>query len=160
MPVDPHTVESPAASRSSAGAGRWPVLRRIADRTLVAVTTFSALSAVGGGLGLIVTDGLGMPHSFLDGGPFSSYLWPGIILLLVVGGTQVLSLALLLRQAPTRLLASAVAGFGMTIWIVVEVGLINEFSWPHMIYLGAGVLQLAAVLGVLGIVPERQSSPN
>ena len=135
---------------------RW---QRLAHRVLVGVTAFSALSAVGGGVGMVTTDGLGMPRSFLADGPFDSYIGPGMILLLIVGGTQVLALVLLLRRAPTRLLAGAVAGFGMLIWIIVEVGLISEFSWPQMIYLGAGVLQLAAVYGALGIVPERQSNP-
>ena len=134
-------------------------LRRLAHRVLVGVTAFSALSAVGGGVGMVTTDGLGMPRSFLAHGPFDSYIGPGMILLLIVGGTQVLALVLLLRRAETRLLAGAVAGFGMLIWIIVEVGRIREFSWPQMIYLGAGVLQLAAVYGALGIVPERQSSP-
>ena len=134
-------------------------LRRLAHRVLVGVTAFSALSAVGGGVGMVATDGLGMPRSFLADGPFDSYIGPGMILLLIVGGTQVLALVLLLRRAETRLLAGAVAGFGMLIWIIVEVGLISEFSWPQMIYLGAGVLQLAAVYGALGIVPERQSNP-
>ena len=133
--------------------------QRLAHRVLVGVTIFSAVSAVGGGVGLVITDGLGMPRSFLIGGPFQSFVWPGMLLLVVIGGTQVLSLVLLLRRSPSRLLASVVAGFGMLIWITVEVGLIHEFSWPQMIYLGAGVLQLAAVYGELGILPHRQSSP-
>lgn len=147
-------------SQPAVANGPHRLNQRLAHRTLLAVTAFSAVSAVGGGVGLLITDGLGMPLSFLTDGPFHSFVWPGMLLLFVIGGTQTLALVLLLRRAPARLMASAVAGFGMVIWITVEVALIKEFSWLHAVYLAAGLLQLAAVLGELGIVPQRQSSPT
>jgi hypothetical protein len=159
-PTHPMPPEPMHAQPSSPPPSRAPVAGgRLAHRTLVAVTLFSAASAVGGGLGMIVTDGLGMPRSLLADGPFPTYFWPGVILLVVVGGTQTLALVLLLRKREqTQLLATAVAGFAMVIWITVEIGLINEFSWPQAIYLGAALLQLAAVYAELGILPISPSA--
>jgi hypothetical protein len=142
-----------SAPISASHNGAMP--RALARRSLLVVTAFSCVSAVGGGLGIVVSNGLGMPRSLLNDGPFASFFWPGVILLVVVGGTQTLALVLLGLRARSRLLAGAVAGFGMIIWITVEIGVIHELSWPQVIYLGAGVLQVSLVCVELGILEVR-----
>lgn len=127
-------------------------LRRVAYWSLVVVTVFNALSALAGGIAIIATNGLGMPVSMLRSGPFDSFLVPGFILIVVVGGTQTTAALLLLARAESSLIWSAVAGFGMIIWIFVETGIIGGSSWLQVLYFVTGTAQLALVLALLGIL--------
>lgn len=128
-------------------------LRAITYWSLVAVAIFNALSAIGGGIGMIVADGLSMPKSLLADTPFTTFAIPGLILLVVVGGTQLVSAVLLLSRGEAALLGSAVAGFGMLIWIISEIAFIHTFNWAHTIYVVAGLLQLILVFALLGVAP-------
>lgn len=120
---------------------------------LLAVGWFNLVSAVAGGLGVALTNGLGMPTSWLDGTPFDSFLVPGLVLLLIVGGTQALAVVLQHRRHPWYPAAAGVAGFGMVLWIYVEVALLPVYSFLQTVYLATGVLQLVFLLLVLGILP-------
>ena len=131
--------------------GAVPVLTRVARWALLIVTGFNALSALAGGIS-ILTGWLVMPASLLASGPFDSFLWPGVILLTVVGGTQTLALVLLLVRRDSALVWCAVAGFGMTIWIFVETGMIAGISWLQVLYFATGTVQLVAVFALLGVV--------
>ena len=138
------TVDAPA---------RWVVpVRTAAYRTLVAVSLFHALSAVGGGIGMVVADGLSMPKSLLTDSPFTTFLVPGIIVAVVVGGTQTVASVGLLQHRSSAYVWSAVAGFGMVIWIIIEIGVIHVLSWAQVIYVVSGLLQLVLVFALLGIV--------
>lgn len=120
---------------------------------LVSVAIFNALSAIGGGIGMIVADGLSMPKSLLADTPFTTFAIPGLILLVVVGGTQLSAAVLLLARRESALFWSAVAGFGMLIWIISEIGFIHAFTWAQTIYVVSGLLQLVLVVALSGVVP-------
>jgi hypothetical protein len=126
-------------------------VRTLAYGTLVGVSLFHCLSAVGGGIGMVVADGLSMPKSLLADSPVSTFLLPGLILALVVGGTQTLAFVRLLQRRQSALLWSAVAGFGMVIWIIAEIGFIHSLMWAQLIYVISGLLQLLLVFSLLGI---------
>ena len=80
-----------------------------------------------------------MPVSYLDGSPFSDYLIPGLIILLVLGVFRLVVLAgLWLRPRPAWYGAFAV-GCGLIIWILVEV-LIIPLSVLHAFFGVVGVL--------------------
>lgn len=119
--------------------------------TLLVVTVLQATAAVLGGIALIATDGLGMPATMLQNSPFHSFLWPGLILLVVVGGTQVTAAIALVRRADSADFWAAVAGLGMIIWIFVETMLVSEPSWLQPLFFATGVIQLALVLVLEGI---------
>ena len=125
---------------------------------LLVVGWFNLVSAVGGALGLVFADGLGMPVGWLEGTPFGSFLVPGLILLLVVGGTQANAVLLQHLRHPWYLAAAAVAGFGMLIWIFVEVAILPGYSVLHTLYFSTGVLQLIGVLLCLGILPTDRAA--
>lgn len=127
-------------------------LRSVVIWMLMILTVFQVLSAVIGGIGVLATDGLGMPASLLGDGPFDTFVLPGVILLIVVGGTQTVALGLLLMRRETALLWTAVAAFGMLIWIFVETGMVRGTSWLQVIYFSTGGAQLVLVLALLGIV--------
>jgi hypothetical protein len=119
---------------------------------LAAVAGFNSVSAVGGAIAIFLTDGLGMPKSFLTGSPFDSFFLPGLILLVIVGGTQVLAALLLLLRRPSSLFWTAFGGFTMVTWILVETAIIRGFGALQALYYLSGVVELVLVLALLGIV--------
>ena len=62
------------------------------------------------------------------------------------------ALALLARHR-IALMLSAVAGFGMLIWIFAELAIIRQYSRLQAAYFGLGAMELIFVLALLGIVP-------
>ena len=126
-------------------------LRATTFWSLLVVTVFNALSAIAGGVAILTTGGIGMPEAFLENSLFPSFTWPGLILLIVVGGTQGLAAVLLILRRESALLWAAVAGFGMLIWIFAETGLIRGWSWLQMLYFATGTAQLVLVLAMLGV---------
>ena len=128
-------------------------LRKVVYWSALVVTVFNALSAVGGGIAVLVSGGtgMGMPLSMLHG-LFPNYTAPGVILLVVIGGTQVAATALLVARREAALLWTAVAGVSMLIWILVETGIIAGTSWAQLLYFGTGMVQVVAVLALLGVV--------
>lgn len=107
---------------------------READRvTLVALELFMGLMAITCGVILatgFADDVLGMQTSVLDGTPFHSFVVPGIILAVVVGGSQLTAAFGLWRRVPWGKFASFVAGVTLMGWIVGEVALLGWIA-PH-----------------------------
>jgi len=134
-------------------------IRATAFWTALVLSAFNALSALGGGIGILLTDGLGMPASMLTGGPFSSFTLPGIVLLVVVGGTQVLAATLLFTRRESAPLWLAVAGFGMLVWIFVETMMIRGGSVLQVLYFSTGSVQLILALALLGVVAWLPRAP-
>lgn len=86
-----------------------------------------------------------MPVSYLDGSPFSDYLVPGLILLIVLGVCPLVVLAgLWLRPQPAWYGAFAV-GCGLIIWLIVEITII-PFSSLQAFFGTVGVLIAAIAL--------------
>ncbi|MBN1409756.1 MAG: hypothetical protein JW969_02855 [Spirochaetales bacterium] len=113
--------------------------------SLLILLFFNALSAIGGGIGLVVSDGLGMPKSWLTGSPFDSFLVPGIILAVIVGGTNLAAAVMEIKKLRFAPEASAVAGFGLQIWIYAEIYIIRESAWLQTVYFVTGTLILILV---------------
>jgi len=131
----------------------WPASNHVVVRILTALVAFGALSAVVGAVLAIAANGAGVPLEYLENSPFSSYFIPGLLLGVVVGGTQLAAAIALLARRAIALLLSAIAGFGMLIWIFVELAMMQQFSWLQAAYFGLGGLELVLVLALLGIVP-------
>ncbi|MCU1506352.1 MAG: hypothetical protein QOG18_1732 [Microbacteriaceae bacterium] len=126
---------------------------RLATIALKILTIFGALSAFGGAV-IALSGGGGVPTSYLDGSPFASFVIPGLILGIVVGGTQTVAVVALFQRRSWAPLSCAIAGFGMTIWIFAELAIIGEYFWLQTLYFGLGILELAFVLALLGAVPS------
>ncbi|TXK17785.1 hypothetical protein FVQ89_09840 [Homoserinibacter sp. GY 40078] len=95
-----------------------------------------------------------MSRSLLEGSIFPDYLWPGVILGVVVGGTQLLPILAIRARLDVAWGLFATAGFGMMIWIFVETGVIRGLSALQFIYFGTGLAQCVLVMLVLGIWPR------
>ena len=126
--------------------------RAIPRIILIVLCAFNALSAIGGGVGMLAPGSIGMPLSVIKDSPFTSFLWPALILLIIVGGTQLLALVTVSRRSGTALLWSTVAGFGMIIWIFVEVAFMETFA-INVLYFATALAQVAMVVALLGVVP-------
>ncbi|MDN4596796.1 hypothetical protein [Leifsonia virtsii] len=129
--------------------------------TLTVLTGAVGLTAVAGGLALLVaaltsTNGGGVTpdRSYLGGSPFTSYIVPGLVLAVVVGGTHILAAVLTGRGSQAGPFAAAVAGFGLLIWIFVQMMFI-PFSPLQAIYFLAGLAELGLVLLGLGLFRRR-----
>jgi hypothetical protein len=116
-----------------------------------------AVTAVAGGLALMVgalnpqlSTALNPPVAYLAGSPFSSYLIPGLLLAGLVGGIHIAALVLTVRRHRWSLLAAAVAGFAMLIWVFVQMIFI-PFSFLQAMYFAAGVAEAGLVMLALGI---------
>ncbi|WP_411733792.1 hypothetical protein [Paeniglutamicibacter sp.] len=87
---------------------------------LLIFTGFCVVSAIAGFVYLGPRGAPGWRLDFLEGSPFESYLWPAIILFVVVGGTQLLAFVHLLLRRASAAFWTAVAGFALVIWIIAE----------------------------------------
>lgn len=108
------------------------------------------LGAVGGGLALVLEpsgSNLGIPLEVLKSSPFSTFLVPGIVLLIVNGfGSLVGATASFTRYWRAGEIAIAL-GLFLVAWIMFQVYWFAAFHWLHALYLSIGLLEL--VLGWL-----------
>ncbi|MEO8263029.1 MAG: hypothetical protein ABI566_10715 [Pseudolysinimonas sp.] len=128
-------------------------------RALFWMLAFGALSALGGGVLGVAFNGAGVPLEYLQGTPFDSYIVPGLVLGLVIGGTQAAAAIAVGRRSRWALLLSSIAGAGMLIWIFVELAAINEYSPLQTAYFALGGAELATVFILLGILRPAINLP-
>jgi hypothetical protein len=146
----PALSDSPAAERRfRSGWVRIPLL---------VIQLFVALTAFAGGIALVVGSldpGLGWvivpPAEYLAGSPFDSYIAPGVILAVVLGGLHLVAFVMVLRRHRWAHLVSAAAGFDALIWIFVQMVFI-PFSVLQVVYFAAGMAELGLVLLGLGVM--------
>jgi uncharacterized membrane protein (UPF0136 family) len=113
---------------------------------------FGGLSAVLGGVLGVFANGAGVPVSYLQHTPFTSYLVPGLLLGIVIGGTQVIAAVLIHLKQAWGLPAAVVAGLGMICWIFAELALMREYSPLQVVYLVLGTGEMVLVLLALGLL--------
>lgn len=134
----------PAQGTSRASVRFWRGL-------LLGVAIFEVLSALVGCF-MLLYDGKGIFADVLKGTAFDGqYVLGGLLLGVVVGGTQALALTGQLSRKPWAWLAHTVAGFAMVIWIFGEVGVLASMAFIHVFYFAMGLLQIGAVMVVLGL---------
>lgn len=95
--------------------------------------------------------GLVPPASYLEGSPFTSYLVPGLLLLVLLGGVHALAFIVQLRRTRHAVLWSAVAAFDLLIWIFVQMVYI-PFSVLQVLYFAAGAAEAGLVMLALGVL--------
>ncbi|MGN8551356.1 UNVERIFIED_CONTAM: hypothetical protein OHV15_02080 [Microbacterium sp. SLM126] len=158
MSAQPATDTRPRPNRTG--------VRRATGVSLLVLQAIVAASALAGGaalvLGALVPDlatVLSPPAAYLDGSPFSSYLVPGLILGLVVGGTQAVAFLLGVMRDQLTLIAAAVAAIALQIWVFVQMVFI-PFSFLQAIYFAVGIAEVALILVALGILRAIIRSPG
>ena len=125
----------------------------IARNFLISLLLFLGISAIGGGSFLIISPSGkllgGLPLSILEHSPFTDFLFPGIILFLVLGFFPCLT-ALALIKKPTNRFAeffnfykdmhwawsfSIYIAFALIIWIQVETIYVQGVGWLQTFYM-------------------------
>lgn len=113
-------------------------------KLLGVILGFTGVSAIiCGALLIAYPDGsaLGLPLYLLEPSPFNDFFIPGIVLTFVVGGSQLYALISNARRAGSRNYSVEIAGILLGGWIVVQMIMIRQISWLHLIYLSIGALQ-------------------
>lgn len=116
-------------------------------RLVLGLCAFTGLTAVGGGIGLLVApkgSPLVPPLSLLEHTPFDTYLIPALVLLLVVGVGNLVAAALELRRLRGSELAVLLAGAALTGWIVTQLVMVRTLSWLQFLYFLAGIVTVSA----------------
>ncbi len=117
------------------------------------------IGAVPAGLGLVMDPsgaGLRFDPEWLAGTPFSSFLIPGLVLMIVNGfGSLAGSVASLLgwRRAGDVGLA---LGIFLTLWIILQVYWIGLISWLQPTYFFLGLAECALSISVLSSLSARR----
>lgn len=116
--------------------------------TLIAIEVFVAVGAVYGGVGLIADNAIGMLPEWLARTPFTSWVWPGILLLLIVALPMGAAAYAEIARQSWAFAASALAGSAQIGWIVAQWVIVQRYFvlQPIMLACGIAVLLLACVV--------------
>lgn len=114
-------------------------------RVLVALFLLIGFAAVAGGVG-VMRDRLPFPIQWLSGSPFRGYFWPGLILCVVVGGSQFLAAYLLMSRRSFEKATAVIAACILLGWMAGELHFIG-FQAPIQIFFASlGAIELALSL--------------
>ncbi|MDP2314030.1 MAG: hypothetical protein Q8P41_14090 [Pseudomonadota bacterium] len=117
---------------------------------MVALTLFSAVSAIAGGVELIAAregNTFLPPIAVLGHTPFRDFFLPGILLGGVVGGTSLVCAVLTWRRSPVAVDATLLSGGALTVWIAAEAAMLREWNLLHAVYAGVGIALLGLGIG-------------
>jgi hypothetical protein len=128
------------------------------ERALIALEILLAVGAYGGGFGLISSHwnpGAFLSTAELQGTPFSSWLIPGVLLVLLNGVLPTAVAIGAMAAAPWARRGHALVGLVLTCWIVVQVAMIGYGHPLQAVYLAWGIVML-----VLGLMLLRTEPPG
>lgn len=150
-----------AAPIGDSGTSRTTRFSRASLLVLHGAVTITALA---GGAALAMgsiwpnlASGISMPTSYLDGSPFSSFLIPGIVLAVLLGGGHAVAFFAQLRRFRYAAFLSAAAAFAALIWIFVQMVYI-PFSVLQAVYFAIGVGEVGFVMLSLGVLTPQSTN--
>jgi hypothetical protein len=124
---------------------------RILLGTLLA---FAALNAFAGGY-YGMSGAPGIPPEWLAGSPFSTYVVPGLILFVVVGGVLLNAAVAVFSGSTDGRAASYLAGAVVLGWLAVQLAIIGYVSWMQPVTaLGAMLVLVLASRLEPGLPPR------
>ena len=110
---------------------------------LFLLISFIAVTATLTGLLLIIQPNgslLNLPLNLLEGTFFNSYLIPGTLLLIFVGGVNMLAVFYNLKKDRSRYDWAMAGGFVVSGWVAIQLLLIHTAHWLPILYFGIGVI--------------------
>lgn len=123
-------------------------------RITIGLLVFLSAGAVGGGAGILSDPSGGflkMSARDLAGSPFSSFLIPGLFLLIVLGfGSGVAAFLLWRRPGRASWFAAAGISVALLIWLAVQVAVVGYRHWLQPFYAVLGVVMLALLMAGRG----------
>lgn len=99
-----------------------------------------------GGASYALSGAKHVPREWLEGSPFKSYALPGLMLLVVVGGSALTAAGLLLAGAAAARGVSLIAGLVLAGWVVAQVSVIGRRHWLQPVFLVLGLVEVALSL--------------
>ena len=109
-------------------------------RILLVFFVFIGLGAVAGSVG-VMKDVMPFPEVWLQGTPFHSYFFPGLLLCLAVGGGQLAAAFLLLWRPSVARAGSLIAGLILIGWMAGELALIGFQAPIQVFFVTLGLLE-------------------
>ena len=130
---------------------------KVISKILAILLLFTGLVSIISGIMMIVTNGMGMPVSWLEGTVFTSYLIPGLILLIVIAGVTILAGILLIMRKKGALEAAAASGFGLLIWLFTEMYILTTMGshFLHAIIFTEALVILIATMILLRLSAKK-----
>ncbi|MDP4285198.1 MAG: hypothetical protein Q8891_12295 [Bacteroidota bacterium] len=107
------------------------------------LTAFVALTSTLSGLVMIIDpkgETLNLSLALLKETPFKNFAIPGILLLGVVGGVNLIALFYNIKQHPNRYNWAMIGGLITIAWIIVQMMLIHTIHWLHFLYLDIALI--------------------
>ena len=120
---------------------------------LVIMISFIAIIAALSGIMMVTRpDGtlLNIPLILLVKTPFSDFLIPGLLLAIIVGGTNLIATYKNLIHSPARYDWAMAGGIIICGWILIQMILIQTVHWLHILYLGIGFLTILLAFQLKG----------
>ncbi len=102
---------------------------------------FIGLGAVVGSIG-VMKEIMPFPEVWLQGTPFHTYFFPGLILCLIVGGSQLAAAFILLWRSSLAKMASLLAALILIGWMIGELALIGFQAPIQMWFLAVGAIEV------------------
>lgn len=99
--------------------------QRIQQRALIMVALLAAGSALSGGIAVLL-GAIELPLEWLEESVFSDYTVPAVVLAVIVGGSQLIAAAALIRREARGLEAAFAAGVIMIGWIIAEILIVGS----------------------------------
>lgn len=152
------------------------MLPTLPRNVLIALLLFLGISAMGGGAFLIISPSGkligGLPLSILEHSPFTDFLFPGIILFLVLGLAPCIISVALIKKPVNRFAEyfnlfkdmywawsfSTYIAFALIIWIQVETLFVQGVGWLQTFYMLYAIpLLIVALLPKVRIMYKKVS---
>lgn len=131
-------------------------MKRFIPIILGIVTSFVALTAIGGGIA-ILTEVDKFPIEWLDGTPFKSYIIPAILLIVLVGGSASLSAINILLKRKHTLRYSLITGILLIGYILVEIIILKQVP-PGPTPIEIFYLVLGIIIFFLAMLPNKKTT--
>lgn len=118
------------------------VVRSVLTTLLAVVAVFDIA------YGILVLTGVYLPAVNFQGTLFTDATVPMLLVAIVVGGSSLLAAATVFIRHAWSVLLAAAAGLIMIAWEVIEIAVVQQFSWlqPIFMAIGLAVISLAAYL--------------
>ncbi len=113
--------------------------------TVIVLDLAIGLAAVLGGIYLLA-GAPGLSRDWLRGTPFGSFLWPGVLLLVLVGGSLLTAAVLLLIEANSGRLVSVEAGVVLLGWSGMVLVTAGYRHWLQVLPAALGIAVVALSL--------------
>lgn len=131
-------------SPSPGGEGPRPPFRPLDVLALGLELLLGASAVSAGALMVLAPDGSSVSLPPSSSGPFGSFLVPGLLLFVVVGGALAAAGVTTLSRRPVAPLLTVLAGAVLCGWISVQVTMIGLTSFLQMFVFFAGLLLIGA----------------